>query len=323
MDEDKAANKQLLSTGSPPEHVIGGRPFCNDRNDGNESSCIKKFFFEHPHSTPKHCCNALGLDHKIFGGRARKIKHDLSQWRRTIVTDEQGKHLKHHIDYGFKGPVPDGILLLLQEKACTGTRGDGWHQSSNRNGQIDYVNSHVRIRVHRNGTCRVFPKVRMQFDDLRICVDDAFCNSLPIRCIQSVPFNEFITGFQVMGQHRTFPVGLITPFKNNFYKESLGLSILADGSHPKHLEVKERWPSWIPVFFEFQRNQRLIAEGHTKVISEFAKQIQSHLHAIDGIGVAADRLNAAVQTLNHALDRILEPRGRAQDSDNQSGIVRE
>jgi hypothetical protein len=104
-----------------------------------------------------------------------------------------------------------------------------------------------------------------------------------------------LNGIQVVARHRTFSTGPMTPFKVKFYRDALGLTILADRSHPEHLEIVECWPTWIPCLFELQR-------GNTLAVSQFAAQISSHLHVMQGIGSAVDRLNETVERLRKQLE---------------------
>jgi hypothetical protein len=141
------------------------------------------------------------------------------------------------------------------------------------------------------------------FGELRVRVSDAFARVLPVKAFTSDVFGDMLKGLQVASQHRTFRVGAVTPFKVDFYRDSLGLNIQADGSHPEHLEVHENWPSWIAPFLEFQRGQTEAIESNTKVLSDFATQIKSHLDAIRGIANAADRLNEAINNLTLTIHR--------------------
>lgn len=281
------------------------------RNVGSVSTEIRGYFHRYPYSSAKACCKALGLEAKIYGGRARKVKHDQLRFNKSVVSvTNYGRPLRsltgvHRQEFGFKEPVPLGFVAVLEEKAYDYRVGGKWYRSPNRNRQLQYFDDRVSIRVYpKSGTCRILPLHRMTYEELRVHVEDVFAAVLPLRATLSDSFGSMIRGLQIARQHRTFRVGPVTPFNVGYYEPSLGLRILADGSHPEYLEVHEGWPSWIPRLFEAQRDQSSAIEGHTKVISDFTTQIQSHLHAMKGIGRAADRLNETVTILTELLRKF-------------------
>jgi len=144
----------------------------------------------------------------------------------------------------------------------------------------------------------------MTFEELRVHVDDAFGQALPARSMLSEAFTRMMTGLQVSERHRIFRVGPLSPFKVGYYRDSLGLDILADGSHPEYLEVRERWPSWIAPLLEAQREHNRVIDSSSKVVSDFTTQIKSHLHVMEGLGSATDRLNEAVGRLNETISHL-------------------
>lgn len=291
--------------------AVPEQPLHNARNDPTGSSNIKEYFAKYPNSTASQCCRVLRLDYHKYGGRARKIKHDLACWRKSIapVTPSDGRPLNalasvHRVEFGFKDRVPVAYVSALAQKAAAGRVEGVWYRSPNRNGQLEYFDSQVSVRVYpKSGTCRITPRESMRFGDVRVYVEDALAKGLPARALLSDAFSDMMNGLQLASRHRTFYVGQITPFKVGFYRQSLGLSILADGSHADHLEVHENWPTWIPPLLEFQRSQAQAIEANTKVLSDFASQIEKHLNAVRGIGKAADRLNEAVNNLTLTIRR--------------------
>jgi hypothetical protein len=223
------------------------------------------------------------------------------------------------LEFGFEEPVPAGYVAGLGEKALARRVEGAWYRSPNRNRQLEYFDEHVSIRVYpKSGTCRIHLRQGMTFDEVRVHVEDAFARALPTRAILSESFGEMMNGLQVARRHRTFHVGPVAPFKVDFYRPSLGLDILADGSHPEHLEVRENWPAWIPSLMEFERIQTRAIESNTKAVSEFASQISSHLHVMQGIGLATDRLNRAIQGLSQVIPR----RASSSDLEEESSILR-
>jgi hypothetical protein len=287
-------------------------PLRNARNDATVSVNIKQYFCKYPNSTASQCCRSLAIDYEKYGLRARKIKHDLIQWRKSIVcvTPNHGRPLGalpvHRLEYTFMDPVPPSFILALEEKASASKVEGAWYRSPNRNRQLQYSDKSISVRVYpKSGTCRILAREPLSFDDLRVHVEDVFENALPPHVYFDVSFEKMIKGLQVVRRHRTFPVGPLTPFKIDFYRDPLGLYILADASHPECLEVHENWPTWIPPLLEFQRIQTHAIDSNTKAVSEFALQIRSHLDAIRAIGLAADRLNEVIRSLTLAINRGL------------------
>jgi hypothetical protein len=195
------------------------------------------------------------------------------------------------LEYTFIDPVPPSFILALEEKASASKVEGAWYRSPNRNRQLQYSDKSISVRVYpKSGTCRILAREPLSFDDLRVHVEDVFANALPPHVYLDVSFEKMIKGLQVVRRHRTFRVGPLTPFKVGFYRDSLGLDILADASHPECLEVHENWPTWIRPVLELQRN-------NTTVVSQFSSQISSHLHVMQGIGLAVDRLDKTLDRL--------------------------
>jgi hypothetical protein len=291
---------------------IDGESLRNNSNSPDISMAIKEYFNKYPNSAPRECCRQLGLDYRRYNGRVRKIKHDLKIRRQSIspVThhNHDGRSLKplvgiHRQEYRFAKPVPEDFVLILEERAQPCRVEKAWYRSPNRNRQLEYFNDYVSIRVYpKSGTCRILPHRTMPFDELRVKVEDVFAKVLSAKDLLSETFDHMINGLQVARRHRTFCIGPVTPFRIGFYRESHGLAILADRSHPEHLEVHESWPTWLSPLLEHQRNQDLALENNTKVVGEFSSQIRSHLHVMEGIGLAADRLDEATRNLVRAID---------------------
>lgn len=103
----------------------------NDCNDGDVSVSIKEYFSKYPRSTARECCRQIGLDYKKYGGRARKIKHDLKRFRQSIVsvTDQHGRLLKPligiHRGVSFQGTCSGKLCCNSHSESSTeqGERG--------------------------------------------------------------------------------------------------------------------------------------------------------------------------------------------------------
>jgi len=98
-------------------------------------------------------------------------------------------------------------------------------------------------------------------------------------------------------RHRTFQIGRVDPFKIDFYERSLGLTVHADGSHPEHIEVDESFPPWIPPLL---RSNNQIVEA----LTQFAEQIQAHLHVLGDIGKASENLEETTLELVKAIREL-------------------
>lgn len=286
------------------------KPLHNENNDEEVSSRIKEFFYKYPDATPKECCRTLGISHKIYGNRIRQIKHREAKWKQSIVpTTKDGQVLNphnnvHRVEYFFRDPIPESFIILLEEKALNTRVKGAWYRSPNRNRQLYYFDDNISIYVYpKNRTCRILPRQPISFEDLRVKVENAFAEAIPARVLLSDAFGEMIIGLQIKQRHRVFPVGLMIPFKNDFYKESLGLGACSDKSHLGHMEFHEYWPSWIPELFRFHHSLGIAIENYNRILSEFSTQIKSHIEVMKGIGIAVNRLNKVVQNLDKTLDK--------------------
>lgn len=302
------------------------------RNSGNDSAVsdmVRQYFYKYPNSKPKECCKALRLDYSRYGGRIRKIKHDLKRFRQSIVpvTDQYGRPLKplagiHRQEYQFSKSVPVDFVASIVEKAQLCRVKARWYRSPNRNKQLEYFDDRVSIRVYpKSGTCRILPHRAMLFEELRVEVEDAFAKVLSSKQLLSDPFDRMIRGLQTVRQHRTFYVGPVTPFRIGFYRNCHGLDILADRSHPEHLEVLEDWPAWIPALFEAQRSQNFEIRNNSKVLAEFTSQIKCHLRIMEGIGLAADRLNETIHHLTQIVGKLHSGNDGRNDSASEKGSL--
>lgn len=281
----------------------------NARNDVTVSKNIKEYFSKNPNSMAKECCRFLKISYEKYGNRAKTIKCRLKKRQQsTITVTKDGRVLKPHIsihrkEYTFREPVPAGYVDLLKKKASTQKIKGNWHLSSNRNRQLIYFDDFIRIQLHQNGNCRIFPNSLMPYEQLRVHVDDAFTRFLPFRCFNSKVYGNMINSIQIAERHVVFDIDPKKPFKNRYYHDSLGIDIVSDKSHPNSHEVHEYWPIWIPILFEFHQSQRLAIEGNTEILSEFGSQIESHLKVMKGIGTATDYLNESICKLNRTIDR--------------------
>ena len=107
------------------------------------------------------------------------------------------------------------------------------------------------------------------------------------------------------GQHRTFPIGPVTPFKVDYYRGSHGLTLTADNSHPGYLEVLETAPIWMKPFMQrfldFLSEQPKPGEFARRV----AKGVANELNAALTEQMRAEFFPAFDQMLKEAIAKAL------------------
>jgi hypothetical protein len=255
----------------------------NTSNDNKVSLKIGDYLSKYPNTSPKECCRILNISHKVYGNRVRQIKHRIKKRKESIVpVTQDGRVVKahktvHHTEYNFKEPMPESYILVIEEKAKKVRIKGEWYHSPNRNKQLYYFDDDVSIRIYpKSGTCRINARRDMPFEELRVKIENIFAEILPARSTLSSCFKDMINGLQVSQRHRIFPVGPLTPFKNRFYRDSLGFDILSDKSHPEHLEVHEHWPTWIPTLFEGIRELKKSVDANTQALHDLRNESGSN-----------------------------------------------
>lgn len=150
----------------------------------------------------------------------------------------------------FAGPVPGEFMDRLRLVTDTRPRMGAWYRSRNKNRQWLYRNSDVTIYVFpKSQTCRILMGRAMSEVVLREKIERAFDTPLSPKWTERgyellVEFSTEIIQHRA-GEHRVFHTGPITPFRNEYYKNSLGLVLTADKSHPDYLETIETTPAWV------------------------------------------------------------------------------
>lgn len=263
---------------------------------------IRRFLWQFPSSSAKEACRILGLDYSVYGNFVRVEKCHLKKW---LGTNVQGRLLKplvsaHRVEWEIEKSIPQPLLLKLSleaEKRKPTVRSDKpvgeWYVIPNRNNMREFHDMHVTVRVFpKSGTCRILPGHPLSIEDLRVYVENAFfkggldvaeCERLSRSLIPST-------------KHKTFRVGPVTPFRIDYYRDSVGLTIKADGSHPEHIEVGEDWPSWI------KPQLRAIAM-QTEAVTQLAEQIRLHLAVMEGIQKSTDNLAEATEKLRETMEK--------------------
>ena len=235
----------------------------------DKSEKIRKILLENPNSSAKHVCEKLGLNYSECRNLIYKVKHqvkNLNDYGRVQKSPCQ----RHRVEWCVVGGVPDAIVNRLFEVCVYGNRVgkpilNNWYVSKNKNKMLCYVDDDIRVRVFKSGTCRVLSSRKMSQLEVQRAVRDAFI--IGIGSEDSEWLDKFT--IDVMSQHRTFPVGQdIPPFKIPHYRDSLGLTVKADKSHPQHIEVEESYPLWVRDLIKSQSvNQAMLAEVLGSLIS--------------------------------------------------------
>jgi hypothetical protein len=228
----------------------------------------------------------------------RVRKSNLKRWRTDKVYGRPLKALveSHRREWCFERPLAVGFILRVKGVASRCTPGvvdekpvGVWYVVPNRNRQLEYHDELVSVRVMpQSGTVRILLgkefAAGFSYEDLEKCVSGAFM----LGGLTYKESAELVQGLQVSSRHRVFHIGAVTPFKIPFYKESLGLTISADGSHPDHLETTEEYPSWVRPLLTAIAKQ-------TQVVSALTDQIHRHL------GILAD-INRSFRAFTKALN---------------------
>jgi len=232
-------------------------------------------------------------------------KSNLKRWMTTKVYGRLPKPLlaAHRVEWELENPLDMITLSILSVEAgkCRPKLSeprpvDKWYVIPNRNNMREFHNEFVTVRVFpKSGTVRILAGQEMDFETLRRHVKIAFLKggldsgTAEVKSRLLVPAEK----------HRTFKVGPVTPFKIDYYKDPLGLTIKADGSHPEHIETVEGWPSWI------KPQLRAIAE-QTGAITDLTKQIRLHLRVMKGINKSVENLRVSTDLLRESLVKVKE-----------------
>lgn len=238
-------------------------------------------------------------------------KCNLKKWMRTKVLGRLPKPLvsAHRVEWEFEKKLDMVTLSILSVEA--GKRRprlsdprpvDEWYVIPNRNNMREFHNEFVTVRVFpKSGTVRILAGQEMDFETLRRHVKIAFLkggldpDTAEVKSRLLVPAEK----------HRTFKVGgPVTPFKIDFYKDPLGLTIKADGSHPEHIETVEGWPSWVKPLLESQARQTESQGRQTEAITLLTDQIRLHLDVMKGISGAVKDLKVSTDTLRETLVKV-------------------
>jgi len=170
-----------------------------------------------------------------------------------------------------------------------------WYVAPNRNRIMIFKNDAVQVRVWQNGTCRVLPRRPLDFESLKGVVQTVFF----LAGLDFTVCQDVTSKLEPQTRHRVFKVGTVTPFKIDFYRDSLGITIKADGSHPQHIEVPEDWPTWI-------KPQLQAIADQTEVIRRLTEQLRLHLQVMEGIRAVSGEQKTSTQKLTEAVEKLIK-----------------
>jgi len=278
---------------------------------------IDKLLWKFPKASPKEVCRLLQLPYLKYRNMVSVRKNILKKFLSTKVKGRLPKPLvaAHRVEWEIEGGVPMDMLLRVRVEA--GKRRprfvdprpvDEWYVIPNRNRQCEFHNGHVTIRVFpKSGTCRILAAHEMVFKELGDYVWEAFLKTgLSMR-----ECDELLRKLGVSAKHRTFRVGPVTPFKIDYYKESVGIVLLADGTHPEHIEVHESWPSWIRPQLRAIATQTDAMATQTAAVTQLTEQIRLHLSVMKSMDKSSKELAKAVRSLTEILPKKKPRRKRS------------
>ena len=282
---------------------------------------IRKILQRYPHSKPKEIArllfNKVGKDYfsderEFYLQYRNFIKTEKWAWNKWLRSDVLGrlpKRLKgypigsHKIEWEFESPLSQVLLQKINEVSRNLRPGlrdprpvDKWYVIPNRNRMREFHNHHITVRVFpKSGTCRIIPSRPMSWEELVVHLERA----LYLGGLSLEESEAQARSIVPHARHRIFPVGRVDPFRIEYYKKSLGLTIYADGSHPQHIEVDESFPAWIPPLL--RSNNRIV-----EAMTEFAKQIEAHLQVLKDIGEASREQSKSIREFTEAIKNFQE-----------------
>ncbi|MHA2404628.1 MAG: hypothetical protein ACXADH_16630, partial [Candidatus Kariarchaeaceae archaeon] len=216
-----------------------------------ENERYYRFFIQNPNCPPKNASKELGLNHKTFGARARKMKHlarkDLALVKNGIdlgmVSVCQEVSSFHKLSRSID--IDSGVWNLVRDSALRVERiGDyveRWVHSNNKNNQVMYRGRFCVLQVFRS--CLYVQTVR-GFSGSREDVRNEVENALFEAGVDSGVCFEIAEKFGLYAHHYVVAMPKRGDGFNSMFKESHGVSFGVDGSHPNMLEFHLEMPSW-------------------------------------------------------------------------------
>jgi hypothetical protein len=275
---------------------------------------VRSFFFRFPHSSAKECCRHLDIPYKKYRNLCWRIKSETKQLLEGKVEARVHVPLKHREELRVDLPreVVDSVVFEAGRrrpgKADVKPFGE-WYVAPNRNRMMLLRNDYLTIRVFpRSGTCRILLAKSMPYEWIKTSVQDAlFKAGVDLRVCEKL--SETV---EPKSRSRIFKVGQVTPFKIDFYKEPLGVTIKADESHQDFIEVDEDWPTWIkPLLAAMAKHTEALEALRMKfpqdlerITISFEKSMQEHLDIIKVFREESLKRSDSAEKLGDALNRL-------------------
>lgn len=205
---------------------------------GAENSIRKdvyELWFNNKALQAKEICSTLGLRYKDHGRYVNKL---LSEFRSNphigAAYKPQGIH---HRIFVWKN-VPLSLLPGCLEKGFFSWK--GWKKSKSKNGMYVFRDKLGTIHWYQSGLVRLYSK-SCKLANIKRLFSKAFhwVTKATLCKYLDAPLHE-------SGRHYVFDVGgKISRFYINHFKDTHGLRIVSDGSHPNKIEVIESSPFWV------------------------------------------------------------------------------
>lgn len=274
---------------------------------------IRKILSKYPHASPMEIARFLyeKIGKNLFPDERSfylyyrgLINTEKWAWNKWLKTEEKGRLLKslkistkarlldsHRIEWTFETPLSQVYIEKISMEASKIRPGSkdkkpigSWYVIPNRNRMREFHNEHLTVRIFPiSGTARILPAYVMPFEHLRIYLENAlFLGGLSIEESEKLSW-EIIPS----SRSKTFHVGRVDPFKIDYYEKSLGMVIKADGSHPRHIEVDEKFPAWTKILIQsnidLSNTQKELSENmrsHIEVLKSINESFQEFLKVL-------------------------------------------
>jgi hypothetical protein len=142
-----------------------------------------------------------------------------------------------------------------------------WYRTSNRNGECAYKNDLILAFLWPStGLFHANFKGDFTEKEARKKAADSF----EAGGISKDRADKLANSLELDREHRVYTVGPVTPFEITDFRNSLGLRIYADKSHPRAIEVDSFWPTWTRIIIT-------TIEKFSEQIGMFSEQIGLHL----------------------------------------------
>ena len=208
--------------------------------DNSDSQPIRKrvldLWVKDCHITAKKACNSLKLN---YGKHGKYLNNLLSEFRSNPSIGLPLKAHSLHKRVFMWENVPRNLLFdhLRSKEFHSGL---GWNTISNRNGMRVFKDKLGAVHWYKGGLVRLY----MKGPAMLAHVKELFCIAFSWFSIEEL--NKYLdVPLREEERHWVFDTGApVTPFIINRFKQSHGLQIFVDKSHPNAVEVVETVPFW-------------------------------------------------------------------------------